>query len=58
MAGCSCGCGTMTALTQAEDPCGCGCACCDDKPRSKEQEIDQLIRLRAAIDVRLAELQA
>ncbi len=53
---CSCGCSAMTDLTQAEE-CGCGCECCgDDKPKTREQEIAELLTLRLSVDKRLTEL--
>ncbi len=54
---CGCGCSEMTAVTKAAQACGCGCECCgDDKPKSREQEIAELLTLRQSVDKRLTEL--
>ena len=54
---CGCGCSTMTDVTQAREACGCGCECCgDDKPKTREQEIAELLTLRQSVDKRLTEL--
>ena len=54
---CGCGCSTMTEVTEAREACGCGCECCgDDKPKSREQEIAELLTLRQSVDKRLTEL--
>lgn len=54
---CSCGCSAMTNVTEAQEPCGCGCECCGDaEPKSREQEIAELLTLRQAVDTRLTEL--
>ncbi len=54
---CGCGCSEMTAVTKAGEACGCGCECCgDDKPKSREQEIAELLTLRQSVDRRLTEL--
>ena len=57
---CGCGCGEMTMVTKANEPCGCGCECCEDDPRgkSRDKEIEELRSLRAAVEARLAELDA
>lgn len=57
---CGCGCSQMTAVTEAKEPCGCGCQCCEDgeQPKPKEQEIAELLELRAKIEARLSELKA
>jgi len=56
---CGCGCSEMTVVTEAQEPCGCGCDCCDDgTPKPKEQEIAELLRLRASVEARLTELEA
>ncbi len=48
----------MTDLTQAEE-CGCGCECCgSEKPKTKEQEVVELMTLRSQIDKRLTQLGA
>ncbi len=48
----------MTDLTKAEE-CGCGCECCAaEKPKTKEQEVVELMTLRSQIDKRLTELGA
>ncbi len=55
---CSCGCSAVTDLTKAEE-CSCGCECCAaEKPKSKEQEVVELMTLRSQIDKRLTELGA
>lgn len=54
---CGCGCGTMTQVTQAAEPCGCGCECCGDAPKTTDEEIADLQRLRDNVDQRLAQLQ-
>ena len=47
----------MTDVTEAQEPCGCGCECCGDgKPKTKDQEIAELLTLRQAVDKRLTEL--
>ncbi len=56
---CGCGCSEMTEVTQAKEACGCGCECCgDDNPKSREQEIAELLTLRQSVDKRLTELSA
>lgn len=57
MAACSCGCSTMTLVTKAEQACGCGCACCEAGPKSKDEEVLELMTLREAIEKRLADIQ-
>ena len=55
---CSCGCAAVTDLTKAEEY-GCGCECCGtEKPKTKEQEVVELLTLRSQIDRRLTELGA
>jgi hypothetical protein len=54
---CSCGCSTMTVVTNAEEACECGCACCAEEPRGKEQEVLELLTLKARINERLRELE-
>ena len=47
----------MTEVTQAKEACGCGCECCgDDRPKTREQEITELLTLRRSVDRRLTEL--
>jgi hypothetical protein len=47
----------MTDLTAAKEPCGCGCECCGDgKPKTREQQVAELLTLRQAVDRRLTEL--
>ena len=47
----------MTDVTEAKEACGCGCECCGDaEPRTKEQEIAELLTLRQSVDTRLTEL--
>jgi hypothetical protein len=46
----------MSRLTAAGRRCGCGCDCCADEPKSKEDEIAELMTLRASVERRLAEL--
>lgn len=54
---CGCGCAAMTNVTEAKEPCGCGCECCGDaEPKSREQEIAELLTLRQSVDKRLTEL--
>ena len=54
---CGCGCSAMTNVTEAKEPCGCGCECCGDaEPKSREQEIAELLTLRQSVDKRLTEL--
>ena len=54
---CGCGCSAMTGVTEAKEPCGCGCECCGDgEPKSREQEIAELLTLRQSVDKRLTEL--
>ena len=54
---CSCGCSAMTDVTEAKEECGCGCECCGtDKPKTREQEVAELLTLRQSIDHRLTEL--
>jgi hypothetical protein len=54
---CGCGCSAMTDVTEAREPCGCGCECCgDEKPKTKEQQIAELLTLRQAVDKRLTDL--
>jgi hypothetical protein len=55
---CNCGCSTMTTITQAEQACGCGCDCCAPGQLSRDEEIEQLRRLRESADERLEELEA
>jgi hypothetical protein len=56
---CGCGCGEMTTVTNANEPCGCGCECCGDGPgKPRDKEIEELRSLRAAVERRLAELDA
>lgn len=54
---CGCGCSTMTQVTQAAEPCGCGCECCSAAPKTTDEEIADLQRLRDNVDQRLAQLQ-
>ncbi|HVM02168.1 MAG TPA: hypothetical protein VM263_05800 [Acidimicrobiales bacterium] len=54
---CACGCGIIVSLTNAQEPCTCGCDCCGQVPETAEKELEQLLVLRQAIEVRLAELQ-
>lgn len=50
----TCACGTGEAgAHQAAEPCTCGCC----GPKTAENEINELIAMRDAIDRRLAELQ-
>jgi hypothetical protein len=54
---CGCGCSAMTDVTEAQEPCGCGCECCGDgTPKTRDQEIAELLTLRHAVDKRLTEL--
>ena len=54
---CGCGCSAMTNVTEAKEPCGCGCECCGDaEPKSRDQQIAELLTLRQSIDKRLTEL--
>jgi len=54
---CGCGCSAMTDVTEAQEPCGCGCECCgEEKPKSRDQEIAELLTLRQSVDKRLTEL--
>ncbi len=54
---CGCGCSAMTDVTEAKEACGCGCECCgDEQPKSREQEIAELLTLRQSVDKRLTEL--
>jgi hypothetical protein len=54
---CGCGCSAMTDVTEAKEPCGCGCECCGDgQPKTREQEIAELLTLRQAVSRRLTEL--
>ena len=54
---CGCGCSAMTDVTEAKEPCGCGCECCGDaQPKTREQEIAELLTLRQAVDTRLTQL--
>ena len=47
----------MTNVTEAREACGCGCECCgDEQPKSREQEIAELLTLRQSVDKRLTEL--
>jgi hypothetical protein len=47
----------MTDVTEAKEECGCGCECCGtDKPKTREQEVAELLTLRQSIDHRLTEL--
>ncbi|MGH9269400.1 MAG: hypothetical protein ACRD0D_14645 [Acidimicrobiales bacterium] len=54
---CSCGCGSVTTLTRADAECGCGCSCCGDAPKTRDEEIAELVTLRGAIERRLEELK-
>ncbi|MGH2772040.1 MAG: hypothetical protein ACRDIU_02730 [Actinomycetota bacterium] len=47
----------MTLVTEAEEACQCGCECCAEEPKSKEQEVAELMSLRTRIEQRLSELQ-
>jgi len=54
---CTCGCSGMTEITESKEPCGCGCECCGDAaPKSRDQQIAELLTLRQTIDRRLTEL--
>ena len=54
---CGCGCSAMTDVTEAKEPCGCGCECCgDEQPKTRDQEIAELLTLRQSVDKRLTEL--
>ena len=54
---CGCGCSAMTDVTEAKEACGCGCECCGGaEPRTKDQEIAELLTLRQSVDKRLTEL--
>ena len=56
---CGCGCSAMTDVTEAKEACGCGCECCgDEEPKTREQEIAELLTLRQAVNKRLTELSA
>ncbi len=50
---CGCGCGTAT-----EQLCECGCDCCAPVAKTRQEEIEELIQVRADTDRRLAELEA
>lgn len=51
---CDCGCAALPLATTAK-PCKCGCDCCEP---ATVDEVAELRRARAAIDRRLAELDA
>ena len=51
---CSCGCNTVTVVSEAQNACSCGCA---EQPKTRMQEIADLVTLRKSIDQRLAELE-
>ncbi len=54
---CGCGCSAMSDITESKEPCGCGCECCGDAaPKTREQEIAELLTLRQSVDKRLTEL--
>lgn len=55
---CGCGCSTMTLVTEAAEPCGCGCACCSAAPKSTDEEIADLQRLRDNVERRLSQLES
>jgi hypothetical protein len=53
MAGC--GCGTLSLIgDSAGEACGCGCEA--PEPKTREEEISELIALREAVLRRLSEL--
>lgn len=54
---CNCGCSTITSITKADEACRCGCKCCAPGALTREEEIAELERVRAAADQRLAELR-
>jgi hypothetical protein len=45
----------MTVVTDAGEACGCGCGA-DDQPKTREQEVAELIALRESIERRLDQL--
>lgn len=54
---CSCGCSTNTDVLAGSATCGCGGdGCGEARPKSRDEEIADLLTLRQAVDKRLTEL--
>jgi hypothetical protein len=54
---CSCGCATNTDVLAGNASCGCGSdGCGEARPKSRDEEIADLLTLRQAVDKRLTEL--
>lgn len=54
---CGCGCNSVTLVTETSEACGCGCDCCGTPPKSVEEQITELQRLRESVDRRLRSLE-
>ncbi len=55
---CSCGCSTNTDVLAGTAACGCGEGGCGEaRPKSRDEEIADLLTLRQRVDKRLTELR-